>query len=207
MISQLITPTFDLDTNDPNLATRWYSLDGGTTTFPILGSIGIINQALWDAQPEGIITIMFYAEDSVGNFGFEEVAVRKDTLPPDIVIIFPSNNNAFTDTAPTFELAINEVNLNEIWYTLSDGLVNITCGTLGQINQDYWNALPPGAYTLRFYANDLLGNEGFTDIIIIKRDPTIPGFNPILLSLMLITGILPIAWQIKKKLNLKGGFS
>ncbi|MBY8985303.1 MAG: hypothetical protein KGD65_09565, partial [Candidatus Lokiarchaeota archaeon] len=174
---------------------------------PIPLSTGIIDPVLWNSQPDGIITIMFYAEDSVGNSEFEEVAVNKDTTPPYIVIIFPSNNNAFTDTPPTFELTISEDNLNEIWYTLSDGLVNITCGTLDQIDQDYWNALPPGVYTLRFYADDLLGNEGFTEITIIKTDRAIPGINPTLLYLILLTGILPITWQIKKKINLKGGFS
>jgi len=195
-------PSFNFNIIEPNLDSRWYTLDGGVTVIPISGTTGTIEQTEWDKFSNGTVTIQFYANDTVGNSGWEEVTVRKDILPPYIMITTPIEDQVFTERAPNFELTINEGNLNEIRYTLDDGLINITCGTSGQITQAYWNALPPGEYTLRFYATDTLGHEGFAEVIIQKREsPAIPSYNMVILSLIMIFGLISISWGIKKRIK------
>ena len=46
------------------------------------GLVGTINQALWDALPEGNVIIRFYANDTLGRIGFQEVTVVKTISQP-----------------------------------------------------------------------------------------------------------------------------
>jgi len=89
-----------------------------------------------------------------------------------------------------------------IRYTIDDSPFSIPSNTSGQLSQQLWNALPPGSYIITFYASDVVGNEGFSRVIINKSGPQIIyGYDNLLLSLMLIMGILSIAWQIRKKIK------
>jgi len=114
---------------------------------------------------------------------------------------FPYQNQIFRDSTPSFDISINEGNLVEIWYTLDNGLVNITCGTSGQILQDYWNALRPGDYIFKIYANDTLGHLGFSEVNIQKKESVISVYNSAIISLITIIGIGVFAYKIKKKLK------
>ena len=71
-------PNFNISINEPNLESTWYTIDGGITDFIFNGSIGTINQTLWNNITDGTIVITFYARDSGGNIGFAEVTVRKN---------------------------------------------------------------------------------------------------------------------------------
>lgn len=72
-------PNFDISITEPNLASIWYTIDGGVTNYSI--SIpqlsGTINQEAWEAVPYGNITISFSAVDLLGNSGNNEVIVEK----------------------------------------------------------------------------------------------------------------------------------
>ena len=72
-------PDYDISITEPNLASAWYTIDGGVTNYPISISqlSGTINQEAWKAAPYGSITISFYAEDLVGNIGNDEVIVER----------------------------------------------------------------------------------------------------------------------------------
>ena len=74
------------------------------------------------------------------------------------------------------------MNLNVIWFTLDDGLTNHTFfGTEGTINQTFWDSLDDGLITIIFYANDSIGNLGFSQVNIFKdiSSPLITIINPI----------------------------
>ena len=79
-------PNFDISIDELNLDKTWYSLNGGSNiTFTLL--TGTINQALWDALFEGNVIIRFYANDTLGRIGFQEVTVVKmisQSNPPGI---------------------------------------------------------------------------------------------------------------------------
>ena len=132
-------------------------------------------------------------------------SIEAETIDPIIIINSPLQDEVFGDTAPTFNLTISGANLDSIWYTLDNGLTNITITTLiGTIDETKWNALPNGQVTIRFYANDTLGNLGTALVVVIKdvhqpTPPDISGFNPILILLITTIGMLSISWRIKKK--------
>ena len=165
-------PSFDITIDEPNLDKVWYSLNGGTNlTFVEL--TGTINQALWAALPEGNVVIKFYANDSAGNIGISEVTIRKDINAPIITINSPQNNDVIGATAPSFDITIDEPNLDKVWYSLN-GCINLTfVGLTGTIDQALWDALSEGNVIIRFYANDTLGRIGFAEVTI-KKDVTAP---------------------------------
>ncbi|MBA7513419.1 hypothetical protein ES705_05435 [subsurface metagenome] len=70
-------PAFNVHSPDLDIDTMWYSLnDGRNITFTSNGSI---DQTEWDSLSDGTVTIMFYANDTAGNIGFEIVNIIKDT--------------------------------------------------------------------------------------------------------------------------------
>jgi len=192
-------PNFDLAIFEGNLDAVWYTLDGGLVNITTTELTGTIDQTLWNNRPNGTVSVRFYANDTIGNVGFEEVEVNKDIIAPQITINAPIQNQVFYDTPPNFELTIIEGNLDAIWYTLDDGIINFTCDISGNFNNLYWNAIPPGYYTLKFYATDTLGNLGSSEVIIEKKEPVIPGYNPLHVSLIIIVGIMGISLKLKKK--------
>jgi len=96
--------------------------------------------------------------------------VVKDTVSPQITINTPLENEFSGVLAPDFELSIEESNLNSTWYTIDDGITNITfSGSLGTIDQTEWEKISSsGSVTIRFYANDTSGLLGFAHVIVYK---------------------------------------
>ncbi|MHA2391276.1 MAG: hypothetical protein ACXAEX_04850, partial [Promethearchaeota archaeon] len=160
-------PVFDVIITDGNLHTMWYFIEGSLVNRTFTGN-ETFNQNDWDGITNGTLTIItFYANDTLGNLNYAEVIIRKDILAPIITIDYPISDQLFTHEIPRFNLTIIEGNLDVIWYTIDAGLTNFTfTGTDGSINQGAWNSLPNGTVILRFYANDSLGNLGFSEVSI-----------------------------------------
>ncbi|MFX1260428.1 MAG: hypothetical protein ACFFAN_21475, partial [Promethearchaeota archaeon] len=55
----------------------WYTLDGGLTNITVSSLTGTINQAAWDVQADGLVTIIFYASNSIRLVGSSQVHVIK----------------------------------------------------------------------------------------------------------------------------------
>ena len=76
-------PFFELtlfDENDIDIC--WYAIDGDNTSIQFTGTIGRIDEDLWeyiwDNMTQGdIITIRFYSIDKLGNVNYKEVSVIK----------------------------------------------------------------------------------------------------------------------------------
>ncbi len=193
-------PTFDLTIIETNLDSIWYSFDDGVTNYPC-GISGQIDGTVWDSLADGILTLRFYAYDLAGNVDYSEVNIEKDVTAPDITINSPTHNQEFTDTAPTFDLTIVDPNLDSIWYSFDNGITNYPCGISGQIDGTGWDSLAEGMYTLRFYANDTFGYEGYSEVIIIKTSEIIPGFPFYGIAIFLSIGIIAIIPQLRKKIK------
>ncbi len=164
-----IPPNYDITIVEDNPNTTWYSLDNGMTNITFSGSTGQINQSEWDKTADGLVTLQFYANDSAGNTAYNEVIINKDAILGQITINSPTSNQFFGVVTPNFDLDIDEYHLNTTWYTLDDGLINITfSGFTGQINQSEWDKKGDGTVYLRFYANSTLGNEGSSGVSILK---------------------------------------
>jgi len=134
-------------------------------------------------------------------------SIEAEIMDPIITIIInsPLQDQVFGDTAPTFNITISEASLDSIWYTIDNGAHNYTITDLtGTINQTAWDSAANGQVSIRFYANNTLGNLGTALVVVIKdvpqpTPPGISGFNPILILLITTIGMLSISWRIKKK--------
>ncbi|MHA2400183.1 MAG: DUF2341 domain-containing protein, partial [Promethearchaeota archaeon] len=167
----MIPPSFNVEINDNStIDIKWYRLTNGTittsnTTFIVNGSI---TQARWDEIGNGTLKIQFFANDSLGNVGFSEVTIRKDIVPPMININTPNDLDLLGDTAPVFNVEIQDINaVDSMWYTLNDGVkTNFTLN--GTISQTQWDGIGNGSVSIKFYANDSVGNHGFSEVIVRK---------------------------------------
>jgi len=154
-----------------------YSLDGQSNK-TILGNTTIT------MPNDGSHTIQVFGNDSLGTIYSSDIRYFSvDTLSPIITINSPLQNEYFGSTAPNFDVSITEPNLNTIWYTLDNGLTNITfTGFTGTINQTEWDDQVDGQVTIRFYANDTFGYINYTDVLINKDalDPVITINSPLI---------------------------
>jgi len=128
----------------------------------------------------------------------------------------PNTNDEFGTLAPAYEISINDPHLDKIWYTLDGGLTNITTASVsGPINEAIWEGISEGPVTIRFYANDTLGNIDYNEVTVIKSVPAKDSdnfWNDLMQQGLLIPivgavvgGIIGIAFFIiKRKLKKKG---
>ena len=158
-------PSFTLQITEEDIDSRWYTID--SSTFIITGSSGTINETVWDSLSSETIDISFYVNDTNGNRGSAVIQVRKDIIPPTISINTPTVNQEF-ETIPSFDVNFTDTHLDSMWYTIEGGYhIPLISGT-GTVDETAWNDLDEGAVTIRFYANDTVGNESYKDIIVVK---------------------------------------
>jgi len=202
-----LAPTVDVTFTSPKLSATWYQLNGTIITSNYNWT-GTLDQSVWNQVGNGTVTLIFYANNTVGKVGSNSVTVRKDIIAPVITIYTPHNNARFNTTAPSYLISISEKNLDSYYYILSwtGGESGHFIYVLsGSINQALWDTLPVGVYTLTIYANDTLGNLGSNSVTIYKESlsssPKIPfGSFYLIVSIVSITLILASA---KYKLKIK----
>jgi parallel beta-helix repeat protein len=75
------SPNYVLNIVEPNLHTIWYSIFNGTQWSQNYtgGLSGMIDPSLWNSMPDAQLIIRFYANDSVGNIGWQDVIITKNT--------------------------------------------------------------------------------------------------------------------------------
>lgn len=163
-------PDYDVTTSDSSgLSTQWYTIDAGTTNFTFVGSAGSIDQTAWNGEGNGTITIVFYANDTMGNINSAQVTIRKDFIKPIVSINTPLPDTIFGTNPPSYTLSITEPNIDSIWFTLNGGTTNSTPMTSsGTLTQAYWNTQPSGYVIIRFYVNDSAGNIAFDEVNVTK---------------------------------------
>jgi len=176
----LDAPNFNISIQEPYLNTTWYSLFNGTWSRNVtFTSETKIDQDLWNLFSNAPITIRFYANDTNHNLGWMDVSIDKDVAPPIIDIIFPEEGLLYGYSL-SFIVNIDEVYLNETWYTLNggekiffDGFDGINTGT---IDPTAWLGCADGPVVVFFYANDTSGKLSFDNITIYK-DAQAPSIN------------------------------
>ena len=166
-------PYFDITINDESpINTTWYKIDDGTTNYTFTGLTGTVNQTAWDNKETEIITLRFYANDSLGYIGFKDILIWKDLVAPKITINSPTPNQLCGIAAPSFNLQIIEPNLQEKKYSLN-GRPNITFTTETQFSQTEWNQVGNGTVSITFYAIDKVGNTNSSEVIV-RKDAYVP---------------------------------
>ncbi|MFX1470498.1 MAG: hypothetical protein ACFFB8_17780, partial [Promethearchaeota archaeon] len=164
-----IPPIVVLQINDPNLDTIWYKLFNDTkSTSNYIWTDGI-EQNLWDEFNSGIVTIRFYANDTLGNTRFSDITIKKDITNPTITISSPNPYDLFGTTSPSIVTNIYDQNLDQVWYQLTNGLEFSSNYTwIGNISQNVWDEMGNGTVTIIFYANDTLSNFNSQSITVRK---------------------------------------
>jgi len=151
-------PSYNISTDGIFLDNTWYTLNDGTE-YHVASTTGAINQAAWEALPEGTVSLKFYVEDGIGQEKYQEVTILKDSQDPTISIVNPIDDQSFASTAPSFIVEILDTNLDQMWYTLGSNTTKHFFTANGSIVQSAWDLLAPGNIPIKFYANDTLGNE------------------------------------------------
>ncbi len=155
-------------------------------SYSFSGLTGTINQTAWDKKENGLVTIRFYVNDSVGRLEFADRNIMKDDIAPVIIINSPTSNQICGLEPPTFNLTIEEVNIHEKWYSFNGG-DNITFTTETQFNSSEWDKIGDGLVVVRFYVSDKAGNMNTSEVII--RKVTNRG-TPMEYNLLLMIGVI-----------------
>ena len=83
-------PSFNVIITEDYLDEMWYTIDGGLNNYTFTDN-GTIDQSAWDALSVGSITIIFYANDTLGHEASEDVIITKSVPSgepdPTIVIV------------------------------------------------------------------------------------------------------------------------
>ena len=189
-----VSPFFNISIDEPHLQSIFYRLNGGLN-YSISGTSGIINQVAWNACGNGTVIITFELWDLAGNSEIMDIDVKKDVIPPNIIINQPISLSLYSHNAPTFEIEIIEGNLNETWYSLNNGPNYTFTGNVGIINQGAWDACGNGTIVIRFYAKDSLDKISFNDVKVYKDiiAPEITIFEP---NLDEVFGIAPPKYNV-----------
>jgi parallel beta-helix repeat protein len=130
-----------------------------------------------DANHDGIGDTPYLIPGAAGS---QDNFPIHDNIAPVITIIFPLLDEVFGLGAPDYNISIDELYLDAIWYTLDGGITNYTITSLtGTLNQTAWSALSEGSVTIRFYANDIAGNISSV-VLTVKKDINAPVISIIL---------------------------
>ena len=106
--------------------------------------------------------------------------------------------------APVYEIAIAEISIDTIWYTINDDAQKyIVTELIGIIVSTLWNGLTNEYVIIKFYVNNNSGRTNYDTGIIIKTgleisvDKKVPGYN--LCILIRVRSLVVILFGIKFK--------
>jgi hypothetical protein len=184
--SGITAPIFSLSIIEPHLNSTWYTLDDGITNIIFSGLSGTINQTEWNKKGDGSVTILFYANDTLGHIGFANVTVLKDTIAPISSILFiPHEGNNIVNKSTRIKI------------TADDGLGSGASMIKYKINDSDWidyngpftlSSYNFGDYNISYQAIDMAGNVEEAKTILVKL-VEIDSFNVVLLIIILIIGL------------------
>ena len=166
-------PYFNIDINEPNLNTTWYSLNNGLN-YTFFNTSGFIDQESWDACENGTVIIRFYANDTLGHIGSTEVMVRKEIIAPIWNLVPQDKILEFGDDL-YYDLDAYDLSGIDYWWINETTIFNIT------ENGVITNIIPltVGLYWLEIRSYDPYGNYCNASIKIIVQDTTAPIWDTI----------------------------
>ncbi|MFW9879004.1 MAG: DUF2341 domain-containing protein, partial [Candidatus Thorarchaeota archaeon] len=133
-----------------------------------------------------------------------EVEITIYDKPPEIIINLPHSGEYFGTSPPYYSISVPDINFNTTWYSLNDGITNITLNNLtGTIDELEWDKKKEGPIVINFYANNTWGYVGNVDLTVIKEIASedglgIPGINIYFLSTISLIGVIFLSWKCRK---------
>ncbi len=134
----------------------WWSNNSGSFNNTVTCGVNVTGET-WD---EGINVVTLYANDSAGNENLSSVQFTIDTVPPNISIIFPTNNTLTPDVNIDVNYTVSQ-DAQACWWTNSSGVTNntVVCGV--NVTGETWDE---GDNIVIVYANDSVGNENSSSV-------------------------------------------
>ena len=171
-----VQPFINITVIEPNLDKVWYTYN--SNTYDLTNNLTqYLNYDLWINLAQGSFIIEFFANDTIGNIKKLDILLSKDTFGPNITIIKPVENQKMNRNAPYFELSLYDTSeIEESWYSIDGGLtIRYFDGIIGKIDEtlwrDLWDNLTQGdPIIIRFYSRDILGNENYEEITVIRYE-------------------------------------
>ncbi|MBY8981276.1 MAG: hypothetical protein KGD72_12865, partial [Candidatus Lokiarchaeota archaeon] len=99
-------PDYKIEISDPNLNTTWYTLNTNQTKH-IFTSNGTVEG--WQYVSDGIVSINFYINDTVGNEGSNSVQIVKDTVNPTGSVIINGGDTWTNSTNVSLSLTYDDI--------------------------------------------------------------------------------------------------
>jgi len=95
--------------------------------------------------------------------------LKYDTMNPIITFLSPYDNESFGSVRPDVSVEIEDPNLEDTWYCLSNDSVSTdNYSWNGYIDQQVWDLIGDGNVTINLYANDTNSNLGYGNLTILK---------------------------------------
>ena len=194
---------FNISIEESNLISMWYSVDNGITNITITELTGTINQTEWNKLGNGTVTFNFYAADSGGYIGHNEIKTRKDINNPTSTLYFiPHSGTNIVNESTTFSINVDDglgSGVSIIRYKINDSGLNDYLGPFTLSSYAY------GYYNISYYAIDVVGNieeEKSTIVQLVEIPPEIPPGIPgysllILVSVLGLVSIIVIKKRVK----------
>ena len=157
-----------------------------------------------DTDDNGIGDIPYIVDGAAGSVDNFPIY---DDGPDDlltVIIIEPNSLDIYGTEPPDFSITIVGTDIDTTWYTLDLGVKNITfSGVTGTFEQAEWDKLGSGTHTIRFYANNSMGQIFFSEVIITKQiesaPPEIPGINLFVILPIIMIAVIGLVLRYKKK--------
>ncbi|MFX1344829.1 MAG: ABC transporter substrate-binding protein [Promethearchaeota archaeon] len=122
-----------------------------------------------------------------------------------ITINEPNSLDKYETDAPDFNITIVGTDIDTRWYTLDNGITNITfSGLTGTFEKVEWDKLSSGLHTIRFYVNNSMGRIFFDEVIITKEIESaeeIPGMNLYAILPIIMVAVIGLVLHHKKKIK------
>ena len=139
------------------------------------------------------------ASGSVDNFPIYDDG--EDLL---ITINEPNSIDSYGTDAPDFSITIVGTDIDTRWYTLDNGVTNITFpGLTGTFEEVEWDKLTSGSHTIRFYVSNSMGRIFFDEVTITKEIETqaeeIPGMNLYVILPIIMIAVIGLLLRYRKK--------
>lgn len=144
----------------------WYTLDDGATN-----SSPQTCGANWSGLTSnpGSNTWTVWVNDSINEQGSSTVTFFKDTQPPDISLIFPTNITYTTNVSDLNYTTTDALGLDSCWYTTDDGATNSSpqiCGT----NWSDVSSINGSTNTWTVWVNDSIDNQNSVSVTFIRDE-------------------------------------
>ena len=177
----LINITSDINLNNSLL--EWHHSNGSIINYSMTKFNGTNYYFNITGINEGTDTYQVYGNDSVNTFGVSKLrTLIIDNTAPKVNITNPGNNSNFSSGTQSFNITIDETNINYVRFNFDNATGNgfnltpINVSGNWNLNLDL-SLLVEGFHTLTIFANDSINNLNNSETIQFTIDRTSPNVN------------------------------